>query len=155
MTDNDADTSLEKIQRKGMFAVIMAQTSGVHGMLAFRNSLLLLYMLSMGVSQTRVLLYLSIFGMCNFLRIPAAYFSDRIGKKRIGFIGIAMGIAGFALIACASFALTSFAKEAIALAGIVLFSCGDSLFGSSWFPLLRPIVPGKIRGRFFGKLRIS
>jgi MFS family permease len=39
--------------------------------------------------------------------------------------------------------------------GIIVYSCGDALFGAAWFPLLRPIVPEDIRGRFFGKLRIT
>ncbi|RKZ72814.1 MAG: hypothetical protein DRQ57_16335 [Gammaproteobacteria bacterium] len=154
MTDN-TNISKEKEQRRGRFAAIMAQTSGVHGVLAFKNSLLLLYMLSMGLSEARVLVYLSIFGICNFMGIPAAYFSDKIGQKRIGFAGLAMNILGFSLIACAGFAPTLFTKEVIVLTGIVIFSFGESLFSASWYPLVHPIVPEKIRGRFWGKLRIT
>jgi MFS family permease len=48
-----------------------------------------------------------------------------------------------------------FLREGIAVLGILIYSCGDALFGAAWFPILRPIVPEETRGRFFGKLRIS
>ena len=138
-----------------MLAAIATQTMGMHGSLAFRNSLLLLYMLTLGLSQTRVIAYLAILGFGNLARIPVAYFSDRLGKKRFGTLGNILCMGGFILIACSGFSTNLVMRESFVLIGIIVFSCGDALFGAAWFPILRPIIPPEIRGRFFGKLRIS
>jgi MFS family permease len=142
-------------RKQWMLTAIATQTMGMHGALAFRNSLLLLYMLSMGLTQTLVIAYLAILGIGNLVRIPVAYFSDRWGKKRFGSIGNILGVIGFIIIACAGFSESVQVCEIVVLIGILIFSCGDALFGAAWFPMLRPIVPAEIRGRFFGKLRIT
>ncbi len=145
----------EPQQKKWMLTVIATQTTGMHGTLAFRNSLLLLYMLAMGLSQTVVIAYLAILGIGSFVRLPVAYFSDRWGKKLFGTIGNISCVIGFIIIASAGFAKNPQICGLVVLSGIIIFTFGDALFGTAWFPMLRPIVPTAIRGRFFGKLRIS
>ena len=39
--------------------------------------------------------------------------------------------------------------------GIVLFGIGSAMTLGNWFALLHPIIPEKIRGRFFGRLRLT
>ena len=148
-------TNPDQQHKKWMLSAIATQTMGMHGALAFRNSLLLLYMLSMGLSQTLVITYLAILGIGNLVRLPVAYFSDRWGKKLFGSIGNLLCVIGFIIIASAGFAKSIQISEIIVFIGILIFSFGDALFGAAWFPILRPIVPAAIRGRFFGKLRIS
>ena len=147
--------NIEFKQKQWMRIAIATQVMGMHGALAFRNSLLLLYMLMLGLSQTRVIAYLAILGIGNIIRIPVAYFSDRLGKKRFGTLGNILCMGGFIFIACSGFSANLVIRESFVLIGIIVFSCGDALFGAAWFPILRPIVPHEIRGRFFGKIRIS
>jgi len=85
--------------------------------------------------------------------IPFAHLSDRFGKKRIGLSGLTTSTLGLLFLALAGFSKTQGSQ--IATAGIVIFSIGASASASSWFALLSPIIPEEIRGRFFGKLRVS
>ncbi len=141
--------------KKAMRSSIAYTCLAVHGMLAFGNGVLLLYMRHIGVPEARLIAYLTIpIVALAVFRTPAAIIADRFGKKRIGTIGVFVGAAGFAAISAASLADEGGAELAT-LAGILLFSAGMVLTGAGWFALLEPIVPKNIRGRFFGNIRIS
>ncbi|OGV50625.1 MAG: hypothetical protein A2017_06895 [Lentisphaerae bacterium GWF2_44_16] len=141
---------------RAMRNAIAAQCFGIQGVLVFRNSLMLLYLLAMQLAEARVLTYIAIYGLvCWGLTVPAAFLSDRMGKKRIGNVGHFLSISGFAVITLAAFLEDNFIKELSVVAGIVAFAGGQAFFQSSWFPLLRPIVPPEIRGRYFGKMRMA
>lgn len=148
--------SKERNINKAMRNAIAAQCFGMQGPLVFRNSLMLLYLLSMQFSGTRVFTYIALVGLvCWLLTVPAAFFSDRIGQKRIGNLGHFLCIAGFIIITLAGFLKSPLFGELAIVAGIVIFGAGQSFFQSSWFPLLKPLVPADVRGRFFGKMRMS
>jgi len=128
----------------------------VHGMLAFGNGIMLSYLRGIGVPEARLILYLTLpIFFLAVLRVPVAILADEFGKKRLGRWGIAVGTAGFAAIAAASFLGGSTFAEPTAVAGIVVFSFGMTLTGSGWFALLEPIVPKRRRGLFFGRIRLS
>jgi predicted MFS family arabinose efflux permease len=38
---------------------------------------------------------------------------------------------------------------------VIIFSIGETFFGATWFSLMHPVVPEFIRGRFWGKLRLT
>lgn len=46
-------------------------------------------------------------------------------------------------------------REATAAAAVLGFGLGSSIMAGSWFPLLRPLIPEHLRGRFFGFLRFA
>ena len=52
-------------------------------------------------------------------------------------------------------ALSENSAESIIVTGIILASISIAMFGAGWFSLLSPIVPADIRGRFFGRLRLT
>jgi MFS family permease len=61
---------------------------------------------------------------------------------------------GFALLAVAG-SVPVASREAVAVAGILVFSIARVPFSASWYALLSPVVPEPMRGRFFGRLRLS
>ena len=127
----------------------------VHGMLAFGNGVLLLFLRHIGVPEARLIVYLTIpIVALAVFRAPVAIIADRFGKKRVGTVGVFVGAIGFVAISAAALVGDSAAEPAV-LAGILLFSAGMVLTGAGWFALLDPIVPKNIRGRFFGNIRIS
>jgi MFS family permease len=145
----------DKDRKKTMRNVVFAQCFGTLGMLLFENGILLLFLLALGISQTRVMSYLAVPWACFILTVPAAYYAGRIGKKKVGASGNLLCVLGVFSISCAGFASGTMLREIISVFGIVVLAVGLSMFQSSWFALLRPIVPAEIRGRFFGNLRLS
>ncbi|OGV32954.1 MAG: hypothetical protein A2020_12070 [Lentisphaerae bacterium GWF2_45_14] len=141
--------------KKAMRNAIFAQCFGMLGTLLFENGIMLLYLLLMGISQTRVMSYLAVPWVCFFAAVPAAYYSDKFGKKRVGGAGNIFSVLGMAAIASAAFFSSGLLRELVAVGGIIVMALGTSMFQSSWFALLRPVVPAALRGRFFGNLRIS
>jgi len=61
---------------------------------------------------------------------------------------------GFSLLIFVSFLPESIHIIGIGL-GIVIFGIGSAMTLGNWFALLHPIIPEKIRGRFFGQLRLT
>ncbi len=145
----------DKDCKKAMRNAVFAQCFGTLGMLLFENGMLLLFLLALGISQTRVMSYLAVPWMCFIVTVPAAYYAGRIGQKKVGASGNLLCVLGVFTISCAGFASGTVLREIISVSGIVLLALGLSMFQSSWFALLRPIVPPKIRGRFLGHLRLS
>lgn len=118
------------------------------------NGTLLLYLTAIGTTAVRTMIYLAIPSLTNaLLLLPLAYLADRYGKKRIGQTGITLGIIGWGLMALGALSETS--AESVIVTGIILASISIAMFGAGWFSLLSPIVPAEIRGRFFGRLRLT
>ncbi len=140
--------------RKAMRSAIFAQCFGMLGISLFENGVMLLYLLALNISQARVMTYLALPSVCLISTIPAAYYAEKVGKKKIGGSGNLLCVAGMLTIASAGFARSAGA-ELLVIAGTILLSLGISMFQSSWFALLGEVVPSQYRGRFFGTLRIS
>lgn len=141
-------------EKAAMRSIIWTQCLAIVALGTIMNGTLLLYLTAIGASAVRTMIYLAIMPLTNAaLLLPAAYLADRVGKKGIGQVGVTFGIVGWGLISFAPVGNQS--PELLIVAGIVLASVGSSLVGSGWFSLLSPIIPAEIRGRFFGRLRLS
>lgn len=137
-----------------MRSIIWTQCLAIVALGTIMNGTLLLYLTAIGASAIRTMIYLAIMPLTNAaLLLPTAYLADRVGKKKIGQIGVSFGIVGWGMLSFAPVGNQS--PELLIVAGIVLASIGSSLVGSGWFSLLSPIIPAEIRGRFFGRLRLS
>lgn len=142
-------------QRRGMRLAILAQCFGCLGMLAFNNNLVLLFLSASGFRRAWVVGLLALPMVADTLaRIPAAYASDRFGKKRVGLIGMCVGVAGFSSLILSGWAEQPYARMLVVM-GVIAAGAGSSIMSSSWFALLSPIVPEHLRGRFFGRLRFA
>ena len=145
--------NIEKI--RAMRNAILYTCLTVHGVFAFKNGLILLYLKNIKVPDARLLAYLAIPPLALVvLRVPVAYIADRIGKKKVAYYGIVLGFLGFFIMGLAGFLKQDFV-EIWVFSGIIIFSIGTTLTGAGWFPLLDPIVSKSTRGRFFGKMRLS
>ncbi len=147
--------SISPTQKRGMILVIAAQCFGGFGGLLFARGIILLYLLALGIPETRALFYLTVESIGSLFGVFFAHIAGRVGLKKIGTPGLLLGIIGILLIACASIATDLSQRESFVLAGIICFSIGGSAMAGTWFPLLRPIIPEHVRGRFFGILRFT
>jgi len=149
-----AEPAPSSIQYRGMRAAVLTQSCGVIAQLSFKYGMILLYLRSLGIPATRILVYVSFPFLAYLLNVPVAYYADRYGKKRLATPGLAVSTVGMALLAMSG-SLPQASRETAAVLGIVIFSVAQVPFGASWYALLSPVVPEHMRGRFFGRLRLS
>jgi len=134
---------------------ILCQCFGALGLVCFNSGIMLVYLLSLGMARSRVLTYLAVPSLSSaLLLIPMAMLSDRFGKKKIGQSGALLLAAAFSALTLTRF-VPDASRAAWVLACIVTYACGQSAMASGWFALLSPVVPSHMRGRFFGRLRLS
>ncbi|MFT5126900.1 MAG: MFS family permease [Rhodothermales bacterium] len=137
-----------------MRTVISTQCAGVVGATLLSNGFMLAVLADFGYSDSAILTVLALPQILMLAgNLPAAYFSDQLGKKRLGQIGIWLRMFAFAILAI--IAGTGDAMAPLLCVGIIILGCGNCLFVASWFGLLQPIIPASERGRFFAKLRMS
>ena len=86
--------------------------------------------------------------------VPIAYYSDRIGKKRIGAVGISLLSAGLLCFATSTI-LKETAAKGLNIVGVASYGFGYAMYIAGWYALLSPIIPDRVRGRFFGKMRFT
>jgi len=138
-----------------MLMVILTVCAGIMPQLFFKNGFLLAYLSKLNIKSSDVMILLALPSvMMFFISMPFAYYSDRYGIKKIGASGIFMTFAGFVLLIMAGFFKGTLVVSFV-IGGFVIFSVGVAALLSGWFALLSPIVPRKIRGRFFGTMRLS
>ncbi|MFH1378288.1 MAG: MFS transporter [Planctomycetota bacterium] len=86
--------------------------------------------------------------------VPMAFYSDRIGKKRVGVIGLLL-----LTVALFAFSISTMTPNAVAkglsILGVSVYGFGYAMYVAGWYALLSPIIPERVRGRFFGKMRFT
>jgi len=142
-------------KKRAMRAIIFAQCAGAPASIFFINGFMLTYLSGLGFSSANVLLLLTLPNLLPvFIMIPAALISDRFGMKKVGTIGLFGTIIGFLLVTIAGSFPYDLMKQTV-ITGIIIFGTGIAVFASNFYALLHPIIPDNIRGRFFGKMRLS
>ncbi len=148
-------TEIDPRKKRAMRAIIYAQCAGAPASIFFINGFMLTYFSGLGFSSATVLLLLTLPNLLPVLiMIPAALVSDRLGMKKVGTIGLFGTIFGFFLVTIAGSFPYDLMKQAV-IAGIIIFGTGIAVFASNFYALLYPIIPDNIRGRYFGKMRLS
>ena len=135
--------------------ILLTASLGGLAFLSFNNGLLLAYFSYLNVPSATILLLLASMPLTQFVfMLPLSFLADFLGKKFIGNIGLIFSLFGFILLILASILPENFNIWIIGV-GIVLFGLGTAMNMGNWFALLHPIIPEKIRGRFFGRLRLT
>ncbi|MBS1255421.1 MAG: hypothetical protein MAG581_01222 [Deltaproteobacteria bacterium] len=149
-------TAMTDAQTKHATRMILLTASlGGISYLSFNNGLLLAYFSYLKVPSATILLLLALLPLAQFVcMIPFSFLADIYGKKLIGNIGHVSSLFGFILLIIASFFPESSRIWIIAF-GIGFFGIGSALTLGNWFALLHPVIPENIRGRFFGRLRLT
>jgi len=138
-----------------MNMILLTASLGGLAFLSFNNGLLLAYFSYLNVPSATILLLLASMPLTQFVfMLPVSFLADFLGKKFIGNIGLFFSLFGFILLILASILPENFNIWIIGV-GIVLFGLGTAMNMGNWFALLHPIIPEKIRGRFFGRLRLT
>ncbi len=131
------------------------QCAGVLAYLIFTNGLLMLYLLALDVSESRVLLILALAQVTRALvLVPIAHVSDIAGIKRVGAPAHLVASAGLGLLIAAGF-FREDAAFALALSGVVVFGVSWAMFDAGWFALLSGIISPEGRAKYFGSLRFT
>ena len=141
--------------KKAMRMIVLTASIGGMSYLSFNNGLLIAYFSYLNIPSATILLLLALMPLAQFVfMLPFSFLSDILGKKFIGNIGLFSSLFGYVLLIIASILPENFYTLLIGT-GIVLFGIGSAMTLGNWFALLHPIVPEKIRGRFFGRLRLT
>ena len=147
MTDSETKYAIRMI--------LITTSLGGMSFLSFNNGLLLAYFSFLGIPSSTILILLALLPLSQFVfMIPFSYFSDIYGKKLIGNFGMVFSIIGFCLMMIAGVFPESYRTLAVGL-GAGVFGTGSALIVGNWFALLHPIIPENIRGRFFGRMRLT
>ena len=141
--------------KKAMRLIVLTASIGGMSYLSFNNGLLIAYFSYLNIPSATILLLLALMPLAQFVfMLPFSFLSDILGKKFIGNIGLFSSLLGYVLLIIASILPENFYTLLIGT-GIVLFGIGSAMTLGNWFALLHPIIPEKVRGRFFGRLRLT
>ena len=141
--------------KKAMRMIVLTASIGGMSYLSFNNGLLIAYFSYLNIPSATILLLLALMPLAQFVfMLPFSFLSDILGKKFIGNIGLFSSLFGYVLLIIASL-LPEHLYILIIGTGIVLFGLGSAMTLGNWFALLHPIIPKKLRGRFFGRLRLT
>ncbi len=136
-------------------AVFITASLGGLSFLAFSNGLLLAYFSRLEISSSEILLLLALPSILQFMLVLVfSYLSDRVGKKLIGATGLFCSASAFYLFWQAGFS-EGFWRHSFSVVGVFFFGIGMAMSFSNWFAMLHPLIPQQIRGRFFGRLRLT
>ncbi len=139
---------------KALKCVIIAQCFGLTSGVVFGNGFMASWFKEIGIESSEILFILALPSAVGaFSGIPAAHWADRKGKLFVGNLGSVINALGLGVLALPAF--FDISPKLAAYLGVFLNSLGGSIFGSSWFGLIGPIIPKSYRGRFLGNLRIS
>jgi len=138
-----------------MRLAILAQAFFGPAFLSFNNGILLVYFSFLHLERELILFYLALFPAIIFVLEPwLAHLADIRGRRKFGIYGGTLGFLGFVVIFLAGFYREN-QPEIILLVGILVFSVGHAMFFAGWYAFIGPLVPGEMRGRFWGKLRFT
>ncbi len=145
----------ESQRKKALNIIILTQCLGMITGILFQNGFYLNYFSALGISSAHIALLFSIPPLLSaLLLLPFAFYSDRFGKKKLALGGQLMLITSLLIMMAAGWVNFSMALSLVILS-LAVYSIGFSLQTAGWFALLNPIIPQKIRGRFFGRLRVT
>ncbi len=145
----------EEQRRHAFNIIIITQCLGMVAGALFQNGFYLNYFSKLGISSAAIAMLFALPPLLSvFLLLPFAFYSDRFGKKKLALGGQVLLTASLLLMMAAGWGSAGAALWVV-VASLVVFSVGGSLQGASWFALLNPIIPKEIRGRFFGRLRVT
>ncbi len=95
--------------------------------------------------------------MVNFIGIfaiiPMAYLSNKVGKKKLGQTGNVLELLGLFILYSVSFVEEY--RIFLLFFGVFIYAIGSSLFKSTWFALLDPLILKEQRVSFFATFRTS
>jgi len=149
-------SSLAPERRKALRSVIVAQCFGMLTQQMLAGGLLLLYLNTLGVAPSGILVVLNLAPfLSSLLSVPLGWASDRVGIKRFGAIGNFGMFTGLSIVSLAA-SVGHFAPGFLmpcVFTGLVIHTVGAAFFNSGWFSPLSHIVPRELAGRYFGLLR--
>ena len=155
MSEQATSPLTEAQQRRGMRLVYTGQAFGaIQTQLLFSSAIGVLLIKHLGGTDFQAMLLAPMLMISRVLQIPVSLrVRPSRGKRFMLRCWLATGIAVGAAVAVTLVPLDPSTKVACLLGflavGAVLQTCGMTF----WFPLLHDVVPGQIRGRFFGRMR--
>ncbi|MGC3991825.1 MAG: MFS transporter [Chthoniobacteraceae bacterium] len=112
---------------------------------------MILYAKSIGANATTLGVIAALTPLLTICQIPAAYYLERVGYKRMIFYGWGLRtifIFGIGLVPFMSFASNG-VKIGLILFALFVFNLLRGVSSGAWLPWLTELIPDGVRGRFF------
>jgi len=146
------------VARDAIRNTILAQATGlILPQVLFQGGVISLLVLTLGGSEFEVGVIFTVFNLCAVAQLFAAPYVDAGSRKRILLVSLlvaAIDISLLFLIYPLDHLLSDSAALWFLVAVVFGYAVAVNVATSAWFPLLTEIVPARIRGRFFGRMRM-
>jgi MFS family permease len=145
----------DKEQDRGRRLIVGMTCVGLPPIQIFQGSVLLLFLTSLAMNRVGIMICLSLPSLLPAVfQVPFAYWADRLGKKKLGYLGIGLVALAFLGLLAADCAPPG-AGRTMAVVGVSVLAVGICLHSSGWMALIMPMIPKPTRAAFFGWLRTS
>lgn len=144
-------------RKKYQFSAIFSTFFGcVAEQLLDSNSLIILYLITLGGNESFSMFSTSISAVCAFfLIIPCAGLASRIGLRLSYSISCCVSCAAFLLMAAAPLIVPPEYAKYLVIVGCLLYCLMRYPYSVAWYPMLDMILTPEERGGFFGRMRFS
>ena len=145
-------------RRRSMSFAYMSASSNIIGATICTGNILTLISLKLGAQE----IFLGLLSFATFAPYLFGVLSmsavERIGKRKVLLIwkSVAVLLAiPFLFLPMFVRILPSYVCLGILMATVFFKAAADSIAGQGWFPILQDIVPTRLTGRFFARMRVS
>ena len=143
----------KKFQRNATFS---AWFGCVSEQLLDSNSLIILYLITLGGDESFSMFSTSLSALCGiFLIIPCAGLASKIGLRPSYSISCYASCGAFLLMAAAPSLVPEAYAKYLVIASCLVFCLMRFPYSVAWYPMLDMILTPEERGGFFGKMRFS
>jgi MFS family permease len=146
------------VTREAIHNTILAQATGlILPQVLFQGGVISLLVLTLGGSEFEIGIIFTVFNLCAIVQLFAAPYVDVGSKKKILYVSLFAAAVIISLIFLI-YPIDRFLGDKATLWFLVAlvfgYSAAVNVATASWFPLLTDIIPARIRGRFFGRMRM-
>ncbi len=147
-----SDTERKNARRDSILSTFAGCVSEV---LIDKNTVVVLYLLALGGSDSFTMSLTALTGLCYMLiSIPCAGLANRIGLKATYTLACYLGCGSMLLMASAPY-FGDKAAPYIAMAGCFGYCLSRPPYVATWYPMCNSFLRPEERGNFFGRMRFS
>lgn len=152
-----AETLPDSVRKKYRRTAILSAWFGcVAEQLLDSNSLIILYLISLGGNESFSMLSTALSTLCGmFLVIPCAGLAGKIGLRPSYTISCVVSMFSFWLMAAAPWIVPLQYSKYLIIAGCLSYCLMRFPYSVAWYPMLDMFLKPSERGNFFGTMRFS
>ena len=153
---NAANFSVAERKKYQRRAILSAWFGCVAEQLLDSNSLIILYLITLGGNESFSMFSTALSSICGILLlIPCAGLASRIGLRPSYSLSCYVSTAAFLMMAAAPSLVPLESAKYLVIASCMIYCLMRFPYSVSWYPMLDMILTQEERGSFFGKMRFS